>query len=344
MSRRISNDIISELKISARLVAEAAKARDYELMFCDKTESDTGSPLIIAVKNGREIYFKNLYTELNSSLSSFIERDKITAYDILARESLPTPRTLILRRSVADQDFSQEVIDFLVKFAPLVIKPSNTDHGNGITVGIDDVADLRTAVDYAMQKSTDADILLQQKVDGDEFRFLVLSGKVIAVANRQPPFVIGDGTKTIRELLNIKHADPRRGIGHSSPLTKIDSEEVLHFLGKGGLERVPKLSKKVQLLKTSNLSRGGESIDVTEIASPRLKEMAECAAKACLLGIAGVDIITTDIERGNEKNSMIIEVNASPGIRMHQFPSIGQSRDVAAMIWDELEKLPIAAI
>jgi cyanophycin synthetase len=101
---------------------------------------------------------------------------------------------------------------------------------------------------------------------------------------------------------------------------------------------VPDHDKEIGLLKTSNLSRGGESIDVTDIASPKLKEMAVAAAQACQLGIAGVDIITEDIENGSTKDSFIIEVNASPGLRMHHFPSIGQPRNVAAMIFDELEK------
>jgi len=270
-------------------------------------------------------------------VGQYVAIDKVATYDILERASLPVPQTFVLQRASFDDKIERDALrNFLVNNKRVIVKPSNTDHGDGVSIGITSWEQLHAALEYALTNSYDADILVQQQVIGDEYRFLVLRGRVIAVANRQPPFVIGDGVKSVRELIEVKNSNPLRGDGHISPLTKISIDEVAHFLGDEKLNSVLAQDEKIELLKTSNLSRGGEAVDFTDIASSPLKDMAVYAARECLLGIAGVDIITTDIS-GDQ--GFIIEVNASPGLRMHQFPSIGKPRDVAAMIFDELERL-----
>lgn len=95
-------------------------------------------------------------------------------------------------------------------------------------------------------------------------------------------------------------------------------------------------------MATSNLSRCGESTDFTDTASSEIKDIAVRAARACFLDFAGIDIMTTSIENGNRTNSFILEINASPGIRMHQSPTNGQQRDIAATIFDYLEQQNLA--
>jgi len=332
----LSSEDLDDLDIHSRIMANEALRRNYRIRFVDRTTpKPRRSRMILCEKDGvSTIFFWESNTALNSSLGIIIQHDKITTYDILRRANLPIPPTFILRRADADKT-SRELLDFLDQHKPLVVKPSNTDHGDGITVGVVNKKDLIISIKYALDHSIDADVLLQQQITGKEFRFLVLRNKVIAVANRRPPFVVGDGIKTLRELTDIKNSDPQRGQGHSSPLTKIKIDEVEYFLGAEMLDTVPAKDLEIELLKTSNLSRGGEAIDYTDIASHELKEFAVQAAHECLLGIAGVDIITSDIKG---KAGVIIEVNSSPGLRMHQFPSIGKPRDVAKMIFDELEK------
>jgi hypothetical protein len=139
-------------------------------------------------------------------------------------------------------------------------------------------------------------------------------------------------------VVDIKNRDPRRGVGHKAELTRIDTGAVVAVFGKKHLDIVPENGQEIPLLKTSNLSQGGESVDCTDTASDEIKNIAVQAAQATHLGVAGVDIITTDIERASAQNSWIIEVNASPGIRMHQFPAQGKPRNVAKKLFVAIER------
>lgn len=337
------SDALDEPNFSARLLAEEAISRGYQLKSLPQTSLDSHSPIVECIREGKKICFRGTATNLDSSLAQVIVSDKITTNEILRSANLPIPPTFILPRNEIRLTDSEELSDifsrdtlasvrkFLQENISIVIKPSNTDHGNGVTIGISDESNLAHAIIYAYQKSKDADILMQRMVRGQEFRFLVVNGKTVFVANRIPPSVIGDGKRTLRELINSKNADPRRGERYTSPLTKISLADVAHFIGTEKLDEVPHISERVELLKTSNLSLGGDSINMTTSASHFLKNLAARAAVICGLGIAGVDIITEDISGDSGE---IIEVNVSPGLRV----TVGEI-DIAKTIFDELEKI-----
>lgn len=326
---------ISQLDIHARLMAEEAKRRGYHLRTIDRTYPiNTLSPLLVVEKDDHRFLLSEAVSHLSSYLGRMIAMDKIRTYDILASHHLPIPKTFILRRNQALQ---RDAIAFLEDYAPIVVKPSNTNHGDGITIGISHEYKLQQAVDYAHHKSSTADILLQQTAMGQEYRFLVLGTCVIAVANRRPPSVVGDGRRTIEALIDEANTDPRRGGSHLSAMSKISKQEVAYAIGNERLSEVLANGQRLEILKTSNLSRGGEATNYTDAASDTLKDMAVRAAQACFLEFAGVDIMTTSIDAGDETNSVVIEVNVSPGIRMHQLPAHGTPIDVAAIIFDYLE-------
>jgi len=125
-------------------------------------------------------------------------------------------------------------------------------------------------------------------------------------------------------------------------MTKIPfNYTVTCFLEKFGLtlDSIPQKGQIVQVVGNANLSTGGQAIDVTDEVHPTVREIAESAAKAINLDIAGVDFISRDISKPfDAKTSAIIEVNAAPGIRMHHFPSKGKSRDVGKAVVEYLFK------
>jgi cyanophycin synthetase len=172
------------------------------------------------------------------------------------------------------------------------------------------------------------------------YRVLVVGEKVVAVAEKIPAHVIGDGIHTIEELVEIENKNPLRGKGHEKPLTKLTIDTISKLtLKKQGfdLQDVPKKGKKVFLRESANLSTGGIAIDKTDEIHPNNIEIAVRAAKAIGLDIAGIDITMEDIKKPlTEKNGAIIEINASPGIRMHHYPSKGKPRNVAKAIVDML--------
>ena len=66
---------------------------------------------------------------------------------------------------------------------------------------------------------------MKNLLKGKEYRFLVIDDKVVGILHRVPANVIGDGEKSIRELVEIKNQDPLRGKGYVTPLEKINLEE-----------------------------------------------------------------------------------------------------------------------
>src|SRR6478609_2755702 len=137
-------------------------------------------------------------------------------------------------------------------------------------------------------------------LDGNHGRgvCLIVGGRMQAIAERVPAHVIGDGTHTVGELVEITNSDPRRGVGHEKVLTKIKVDAAaLELLREQGyaLDAVPPPDTMVKLALTGNMSTGGISIDRTFDAHPDNVEIAEEAARLIGLDVAGIDFICPDI-------------------------------------------------
>ena len=329
------SDDVQNLQITNRLLTEEAQRRGWKVEIFETTERDI-SAFLRAEKDGKEFTYASTATMLTSVCGYYVAIDKYLTYQILDRAGISVPDFVMIPGET--NDFS-EALKLLDKCKCVIVKPTCANHGDGITMNIRTKEDLENAVVFAREATkrynSDA-ILVQEQVEGKEYRFLVVNGRCVAVANRRPAFVVGDGSRTIRELIEEKNLNPLRGEGHDKPLTIINLDEVVQLNGEAFLDYIPHSGQEVEVLKTSNLSHGGEAVNCTDIASSELKNLAEMAAARCQLEIAGVDIITTNI-RGGGKN-YIIEVNAAPGIRMHVYPSVGEPIDVAKDIIDVLER------
>ena len=221
---------------------------------------------------------------------------------------------------------------------PVLLKPPAGNQGRGISASLADEVALREAWPRLAEQYSE--LLVERYVDGRDFRVLVVGGKVVAVAERVPAHVVGDGSRTVGELIEEANRDPRRGDGHYKTLTRIPPDEVTtEFLGQSGrsLDTVPEPGERVVLRPTANLSTGGTSIDRTDEIHPDNVTACEMAANVIGLDIAGLDVLTPDIGVPFQENgAVIIEVNAAPGIRMHTHPVEGKPRDVAGAILDML--------
>ncbi len=236
--------------------------------------------------------------------------------------------------------------------AAVVTKPLSGNHGRGVTRG------LRTPDEVARGFAVAAEhgprVIVETEIAGADHRILVIGGRVVAAAERIPARVVGDGTSSVAELIAALNADPRRGDGHANSLTRIVVDPPLHaMLASRGLtlDTVPADGELVVLRETANLSTGGEAIDRTDELHPGNVAVAERAARAIGLDIAGIDVIAPDLSRPFiETGGAIIEVNAAPGFRMHLDPSQGTPRDVAGPAIDLLyppgaaSRIPITAV
>ncbi|MEM9483603.1 MAG: cyanophycin synthetase [Cyanobacteria bacterium P01_F01_bin.116] len=235
---------------------------------------------------------------------------------------------------------------------PIVIKPLNGNHGRGITINVGSWQEAENAYDRAREISKG--VIVEHFYAGRDHRILVVNHQVVAVAERVPAHVVGDGHKTIVELVEQENQDERRGNGHDNVLTQINldksTDEMLNRQGFT-LDTVLEAGQIAYLRATANLSTGGTAIDRTDDIHPDTVWLAERVSRIIDLDIAGIDVITTDISKPlREADGVIVEVNAAPGLRMHLAPSEGVARNVAAPILQMLfppdtpTRVPIVAV
>ena len=275
-----------------------------------------------------------------------IAGNKHATKTLLGDMGVPVPKGYRIRL----EDDLEDTLD-RVGF-PAVIKPLDGNHGKGATVGIKSLDDAMVAWEKAKEYSRW--IIVEQQLQGSDFRALVVNNRLIAVAERVPAHVKGDGKQTIQELIDETNADPRRGYGHENVLTQIDIDnQTMRCIKKAGyeLDTVLKKGEKLYLKTTANISTGGTAIDVTDEVHPENVFLFERIARIIGLDVAGIDIIAPNVsEPLRQSGGGIIEVNAAPGFRMHLSPSEGIGRNVAEHVIDMLfppgaeSRIPIFAI
>lgn len=312
---------------STRAIVAAARARRIPVR---RLISD-GS----LVQLGWGVHQKRIWaaeTSLTSSVGAGICQDKELTKRILEPLGVPVPAGRVVSSPEEAWEAAQEL------GLPVVVKPGDGSKGKGVTVNLDSREAVVAA--YALARDESNLVLVERQVLGCDFRLLVVGGRLVAAARRDPPVVIGDGRQTVEELVAEANRDPRRREGHASVLTRITvDEQTLLALDQQGLSlaSVPPPGTVVRLRQNCNLSTGGTATDVTDEVHPANAHLAEVAARALELDVAGVDLICRDISVPlGEQGGALIEVNASPGLRMHLHPSQGRPRDVGGPIVDML--------
>ena len=271
------------------------------------------------------------------------EKTRVKAY--LKRSGIPVPSG----RVVSTQEEAITVFNEIG--TPVVVKPDVGNHGNGSTINITNLDQLKKAFQAA--QAYHPAVIVEEYVEGDDFRFLIINGKFIAAARREPAHIIGDGKSSIKELIQKINLDPLRGFGHEKALTQIEIDEMTErLLSLRGLSlgSIPVEKEMVYLKATANLSQGGTATDVTDEVSPDIRLMAERAARIIGLDCVGVDALAKDISLPLDPSGIkVVEVNAAPGFRMHLEPTNGQPRNVAKPLVDMLfpegyTKIPVLAV
>ncbi len=336
---------LREMAESSRLgPSTQAIADEVKKMGIPITRIGEGSFLIF----GYGAYQKRIQATISQNtgcLGVDIACDKLMTKELLSLSGIPVPYGKIVYTEFEAVKAAEDI------GYPVVVKPQNGNQGKGVSLNLKKTEEIIDAFNLA--KTYSPKIIVEKQIQGRHYRVLVVDGRFCCAAERIPAHVVGDGTSSIKQLMDIINQDPLRGEYHEKPLTKIKIDPiVLNVMARHGYtsESVPPKGKFVALRENGNLSTGGTAMDVTDEVCFENRHLAERAAKAIGLDIAGIDITTEDISIPAEKSQgAIIEVNAAPGIRMHLYPSQGKPRPAAKAIAHMLfEKgpptFPLAAV
>jgi cyanophycin synthetase len=256
---------------------------------------------------------------------------------LLRQVSIPVPRGEVVRT----EEDAVEALDHIG--VPCVVKPLYGRQGKGVSLYISTPEQMKQA--FAVAREFSEKVLVEELFVGKNYRALVVGRRMVAASERMPAHVVGDGRRTIAELIEVENRNPLRGEGHEKPLTQIKVDEIMTaYLCKAGLslDVVPPEGETVTLRESINLSTGGTAKDVTDDVHEEVREMCERAARVVGMDICGIDLVLRDIAAPVERSGVgrqgggIIELNAAPGLRMHLYPSEGEARDVGGAIVEML--------
>ncbi len=285
-------------------------------------------------------------TDRSSAIAEAIAQDKELTKKLLCAGGVAVPRG----RPVSDAEDAWRAAQEIG--GPVVVKPQDGNQGKGVAVNMETREQVMAA--HAVAAEFGSAVLVERYLPGQDYRMLVVGNRLIAAARRDPPQVFGDGTHSVRQLVDQVNADPRRGTGHATSLTKIRFDDIaLAVLAKQGFDAdsVPPRGARVVLRNNANLSTGGTATDVTDDVHPDLAAAAVAAAQMVGLDICGIDVVCDSVLVPLEdQGGGIVEVNAAPGLRMHLSPSYGKGRAVGEAVISMMfepgdnARIPIVAV
>lgn len=269
-------------------------------------------------------------TDQTSAISESIASDKDLTKSMLQSCGVPVPEGRVVESPEDAWDAAQDID------GPVVVKPTDANHGRGVTTELTKREEIETAYKLALDEGSE--VMVERFVRGNEHRLLVVGGKVVAAARGESISITGDGKSSIAQLIDLQlNSDPRRGDTELQPLELIDIEKdaaVRFEIQRQGFQPESIPAKDVQVLIQRN---GNVAIDVTDEVHPTVAAAAELAVRIIGLDIAGVDMVIEEVSKPiSPQRGAIVEVNAGPGLLMHLKPAVGKPRPVGEAIVNSL--------
>jgi len=285
----------------ARIIVDEARRRGIQT---DIIDSEGG--LFRLSWGGRSVRCRESLSELTSAVALSICDDKRVTRRIVEAAGVRVPRR------IDPQDLGA-IDEALETYGQLVVKPARGEQGKGVAVGLKTMADVQAALLRARRICPE--VLVEEQVEGEDLRLVVIDYEVVACAVRRPPRVIGDGRSTLRAL--IEHQSRRRAAatgGESSIPIDAETERTLAETGYG-LDDVAREGEEILVRKAANLHLGGTIHDVTDEVHPVLVEAAVAAARAIDIPVTGIDLM---VRAPDQPDYAFIEANERPGLANHE--------------------------
>lgn len=297
-------ETVDDLNPYARIIADEALRRG---IWVEVLDAETGEMRLN--HGGRSVITRESLSEFTSAVAMCRCDDKRLTRRLVSDAGIVVPRARLAT-------FDDDDYEFLKEVGEVVVKPTRGEQGKGITVGVtaeNGPAGLIAAVAWAREQYPE--VLIEQRVIGDDLRLVVIDGRVVAAALRLPPEVIGTGRHTVRDLII---AESRRRSAATGGESKIPLDSLTEStVNEGGwqLDDILPQGKRLRVRHTANLHQGGTIHDVTPQVNPELCRVAVTAAEAIGIPVTGIDLLVPDVT-GTEY--AFIEANERPGLANHE--------------------------
>jgi cyanophycin synthetase len=304
-------------KPGTRAIIAAASARGIPARRLD-------GDLIVLGHGARQRRILASETDRTSVVAGAIVKDRVLTRSLLQAVGVPVPEG----RVVDDPSGAWEAAEELG--LPVVVKPTAGAPGRGAALGLSTRDQVTAAAEATVGEGQG--VLVERTVPGAHHRLLVVDGRLVAAARREPAQVVGDGQTDVAGLVAKVNADPNRGDGLMTPLKAVELDPAL-LAGQGYTPgSVPPAGAWVVLGRSIEFADGGFAVDVTATVHPEVAALAEDAARVVGLDVAGVEVVADDLSRPlEEQGGAVVAVKAGPGLQPHLPPS-GPPRPVGEAI------------
>jgi GNAT-family acetyltransferase (TIGR03103 family) len=294
-------ETVDDLNPYARIIADEALRRGIRVEVLD---AETGEMRLSL--GGRTLITRESLSEFTSAIAMCRCDDKRLTRRLVSEAGITVPRARLA--TFNDDDYS-----FLREVEEVVVKPTRGEQGKGITVGV--VAEDELATALARAREQYPEVLIEQRVKGDDLRLVVIDGRVVAAALRVPPEIIGTGEHTVRDLIAAESRRRSAATGGESRIPLDDLTESTVRDAGWMLDDVLPEGIRLRVRRTANLHQGATIHDVTAQVHPDLCRVGVAAAEAIGIPVTGIDLLVPDIT-GVEY--AFIEANERPGLANHE--------------------------
>jgi len=285
----------NDLPMSMRFFRESLKSRGWR---AEKLCAESQNNLILTRPDGVTVRVASSTPPTTSVYALRLADNKLMSYELLRDLGVPQPEAMAVRTA-------EEVLPMIEKYGSVAVKPIDGAHGNGVTVGVTDLAQAEEAIRKAVEASPEMELAIVQPqlpVDEIERRVLCIDYKFVVAVARIPAQVTGDGQSTIRELIERENTTIRTA-PYQGELAYIDLAAAERFLGDK-MNLVPAAGERVRVVASCNVGQGGTTKDCSAEFSAEQRALAEKIAQAAGLPVVGIDYY----------GDQVIEINACPSL------------------------------
>lgn len=274
------------------------------------------------------------YPFISSKVYDLFE-NKAASYEFAAAQGIPIPFTHVL--AAQNQLDPQQGAVLIERYTPLVVKPNDSLQSKGLTLNIQTTKDLLRAVDTA-REVRGKDVVIQQQVAGEEIRFFVKKGKVIAALLRQTPRVVGDGVSSIKELIRQENEARKKLVFPYISYPQLTSNIIAsEFIESNA---VPAEKEVVEFSRATMIRNGCSVYEIANKIHQSYIEEIERFAPTLDTSFFVVDYLVNDYTKPTDSsNHWFLEFNSTPSIRLCHGCRDGAMLDIVPVLADLIEEV-----